>query len=180
MGGLTALTFLKAASEALLWAIGDDDEDMLTKARESVPSTWMKDLIVYGLPGATAGVDLTGSLSIEVPRGWKDLIGVPYAAIEDSVNMTKSYQSGATFRALAETPFTPIVARNAMRGIELFTTGHGTRSGRDISAPGERGPRKITGPEAVKKALLGLQPTSVSKGYGAYQATRRLKESLVY
>ena len=160
-----------------MWSIGDDDEDALTKARSIMPYEWAKDLVVDGLPGA-AGVDLTGSLAIEVPRGWKDLLGVPYSVIEDSINMVESWQSGAHFRALGETPFTPLALRNAMRGLELYGTGQRTRSGKDINYFGETGARKINTREAILKTLVGLQPVSVSKGYEAYKATKTMQEAI--
>ena len=177
VGGLTSMPFFKAASEMLLWATGDDDEDAITRARAALPQDWMKDMVTYGLPGV-AGIDLTGSLGIEVPRGWKDLIGVPYSMIEDTVNTIESLQSGAKYRALSETPFTPLSVRNAMRGIELYTAGQRTRSGKDINYPGDPGAKKISAIEAIGKSVGGFQPTSVSKGYGSYQATQRLRDSL--
>jgi hypothetical protein len=177
VGGLTSIPFFEALSEALLWAMGDDDEDSMTIVRESLPHEWLRDLVVYGLPGA-AGVDLTGSLSIEVPRSWKDLVGVPYAMIEDTVNTVESLKSGANFRALSETPFTPIAVRNAMRGIELYTHGQYTRSGKAINYHGARGPRKIGAGEAVLKSLMGLQPVSSSKAYSGYKATRKMQDAL--
>jgi len=79
---------------------------------------------------------------------------------------------------VAETPFTPIAVRNAMRGIELYTRGQRTRGGKAINVPGEREPRKITGVEAVKKTVLGLQPIEVSSGYKAYQATQKMKSEI--
>ncbi|WP_419656278.1 uncharacterized protein Dvar_53780 [Desulfosarcina variabilis str. Montpellier] len=177
VGGLTAIPFFKALSEALLWSMGDDDEDAMTIVRESLPNEWLRDLAVYGLPGV-AGVDLTGSLSIEVPRSWKDLAGVPYAMIEDTVNAVESLKSGAHYRVLSETPFTPIAVRNAMRGIELYALGQHTRSGKAINYHGAKGPRKISASEAVLKSLVGLQPVSSSKSYGAYQATQKMQDAL--
>jgi hypothetical protein len=176
-GGLVSVPFFKAFSEALLWALGDDDEDALTKVREAMPNNWLKDMVVYGLPGASAGWDFSGSLSIEVPRNWKDIIGVPYAVIEDSVNTIKSLKSGQAYRALSETPFTPISARNIMRGIELRITGQRTRSGRDISYPTEYGARKISTLEMITKGL-GIQPTKISKGYQAYRASKEMEEAI--
>ncbi|OGW44444.1 MAG: hypothetical protein A2Y66_01755 [Nitrospirae bacterium RBG_13_41_22] len=175
VGGLTSIPFFKAFSEALLWALDKDDEDVFTKVRGVLPNQWTRDIVTYGLPGV-AGVDFTGSLSIEVPTGWKDLIGVPYSFIEDTMNTTESLKSGAGWKALSETPFTPLSARNAMRGIELYTTGQRTRGGKDINYPGQPGPRKITGMEALGKSLLGLQPVSVSKGYGSYKANQQVQE----
>lgn len=177
MGGLTAIPFFDAFSKSLMWAMGGDDEDPYTKARAVMPNDWLKDLVVYGLPGV-AGADLTGSLSIEVPRSWGDLLGVPFAAWEDTVNMVESLKSGQTFRAISETPLTPIAVRNAMRGIELYRKGQRTRGGKDINLAGEVGPKKITALESYLKSLLGLQPVSVSKGYGAYRATKALQEGV--
>ncbi|MCK5421243.1 MAG: hypothetical protein KAJ08_03725 [Deltaproteobacteria bacterium] len=116
---------------------------------------------------------MSGSLSIEVPRNWKDIVGVPYAVAKDTANMIDSFKAGQTFRALSETPFTPMALRNAMRGFELYTEGQRTRSGRAISKTGEVTPRKISGAEAIKKGVFGLQPTKMSKGYAAYQATSK-------
>lgn len=64
-----------------------------------------------------------------------------------------------------------------MRGIELYTVGQRTRSGRDINYYGQLGPRKISAKEAVGKVLLGLQPTSVSSGYKAYGAIKKMEQS---
>ena len=178
LGGLTSIPFFTALSSVIMSAMGDDDEDALTKIRGMMPNKFMQDMMVYGLSGAVGGVDLSGSLSIEVPRNFKDIVGVPYAIYEDSMNMVKSIKSGNQYRAVAETPFTPIAVRNAMRGIELYTRGQRTRGGKAINVPGEREPRKITGVEAVKKTVLGLQPIEVSSGYKAYQATQKMKSEI--
>ncbi|MCK5421244.1 MAG: hypothetical protein KAJ08_03730, partial [Deltaproteobacteria bacterium] len=45
MGGLVSLPFFKAFSEALMWAMGDDDEDALTNIRAAMPADWLKDLV---------------------------------------------------------------------------------------------------------------------------------------
>ncbi len=178
MGGLTSLPFFKVFSDMLLWALGEDDEDAMTLIRAQLPHEWMKDIATYGLPGM-GGMDLTGSLSIEVPRNWKDIVGVPYSILEDTQNMIKSARAGATFRAIGESPITPIALRNAMRGIDLWSEGQRTRGGRDINYPGKIGARKITTPEALRKALLGLQPTSVSSGCAAYAATSKMRQSIL-
>lgn len=157
--------------------LGKDDEDPMTDIRSTLPHEWMKDIVTYGLPGV-AGMDFSGSLSIEVPRNWKDIIGVPYSIYDDTEKMLKDFGSGNTYRGIADSPITPIVVRNAMRGAELYFFGQRTRGGRDINYPGVPGPKKITGAEALKKGVLGLQPTSVSKGYKAYKATQKMKDSV--
>ena len=65
-----------------------------------------------------------------------------------------------------------------MRGAELYLEGQRTRSGRDINYPGETGPKKITAREAIQKGVIGLQPTSVSKGYASYQAISKMEKSI--
>jgi hypothetical protein len=142
-----------------------------------MPANWLKDLVVYGLPGV-AGVDITGSIGIEVPTGWKDILGVPYAVGEDFVNTMDSLKAGNNWRALSETPFTPVAIRNAMKGIELYTEGQRTRGGKNINFLGEQGARKINAAEAIAKGALGLQPVSSSKAYAAHEAVQGIKEGI--
>jgi hypothetical protein len=174
VGGLSSMPFFQAMSNALMWAMGDDDKDAMTAIRENVPE-WARDLITYGLPGA-AGVDISGSLSLDMPREWYEVLGVPYAAYKDTLNMVESWRSGQTMRAVAESPITPMMVRNAMRGIEFYTTGQHTRSGRPINAPGEVGPRKIDEVDLMKKADLGFQPVEISKGYAMSRAVDKAME----
>jgi hypothetical protein len=176
MGGLNSMPFIALLTSVLMWALGDEDKDFMTEVRSALPNEWMRDIVVYGLPGV-AGWDLSGSLSIEVPRNMKEIIGVPYAVYEDTANMFKSARAGNLTRAFSESPVTPIMVRNAMRGISLATEGHRTRGGRDINYPGESGARKLSGAEAAAK-ILGFQPTSVSKGYAAYQAVRKMTTTI--
>ena len=178
VGGLTSIPFFKALSEVIKWASDDEDEDLLTGIRGTMSNKFMQDVLVYGLVGASGGFDLSGSLSIEVPRSFKEIVGVPYSIYEDSMNMVKSVKAGNMYRAVSETPFTPIVMRNAMRGIELYTKGQRTRGGKAINVPGKREPRKITGAEAIRKGILGLQPTEVSSGYKAYRAAIKMKAAI--
>ena len=177
VGGLTSLPFFKLLSDALYWAFGKDEDDPMTDIREVMPNEWVKDMVTYGLPGVLGG-DLTGSISIEFPRNWADIVGVPYSIGEDVINTIKALKSGSTYRAISGSPITPIVVRNAMRGAELYLEGQRTRSGRDINYPGEPGPKKITAKEAIQKGVIGLQPTSVSKGYASYQAISNMEKSI--
>jgi hypothetical protein len=170
MGGLTSIPFFDVFADMLMWVIGRDDEDALTKVRSGLPRDWMKDMVTYGLPGV-AGIDLTGSLSIEVPRNWQDIIGVPYSIMDDSVKSYESWKSGQTFRAVSELPVTPMAVKNAMRGMELYLYGQTTRSGKAVTKPTQVKPRKISAARAVQKGVFGLQPTELSKGYAAYRAS---------
>ena len=101
----------------------------------------------------------------------KDIAGVPYSTfIEDPMNTYKSWKSGQKFRALSELPVTPSVIKNAMRGLDLYVYGQTTRSGKAITEPTKTEPRKISAARVIQKAA-GFQPTELSKGYAAYQAS---------
>nr|MBL0731269.1 PLxRFG domain-containing protein [Desulfobacterales bacterium] len=178
VGGLASFPFFKGLSQVLLSALDDDEEDAMTLIRDKMPNAWMKDVVTYGLPGAMFGVDLSGSMGTDLPQKLQDVIGVPYAAWEDTSRMIKSLKAGNIYRAVSETPLTPIVARNAMRGAELFFEGQYTRSGQPINAPGKKGPQKLTAAEAIKKSIGGFQPTKLSKGYAAYSAGTKIRRTL--
>jgi hypothetical protein len=177
MGGLTSVPFASMIMSAIGALLGDDDDDYMTELRSMMPWNWLKDMVVYGLPGVV-GVDFSGSLAIEVPKTWSDIIGVPAAAVEDTMNMWQSYKAGQPFRALSESPFTPLAVRNAMSAYTLATRGQMSRSGKAINYFGEIGPRKITTTEALLKGVVGLQPTSSSKSFAAYEATRKMEETV--
>lgn len=163
------MPFFKALGNAVMWAIGDDDDDAMTAIRAMLPEGWIRDLVTYGLPGV-AGVDISGSLSLDFPREWYEILGVPYAAYKDTLNMVQSWKAGQTTRAIAESPITPMMVRNAMRGLDLYTEGQMTRSGRPINSPDKIGPRKIDSVDLFKKSVLGFQPVEISKGYAQSQA----------
>ncbi len=173
VGGLSSWPFFEMISSLFF----DEDEDPMTEIRSKIPSKKLKDVVTYGLPGA-AGFDITGSLGMSLPQNFFDILGVPYAMVEDTNNMMMSIKSGDYYRSVAETPITPMVIRNAMRGNELYEKGQKTRSGRMITEPGTATPKKLTGVEAVGKGIFGLQPTSMSKGYAAYRATKKATESM--
>jgi len=177
IGGLASFPFFKALTEAAEWALGDDDEDTMTKILGWMPHKWMRDLTVFGMPGVF-GYDLSGSLGIDIPRNWGELAGVPYAAWEDFVRMRKSWKAGQKFRAISESPITPIPVRNAMRGWELYNYGQWSRSGMPLNLYGERGPLQLTETEAFGKIALGFQPTRVAKSHRAFEATRKMEQAL--
>ena len=70
------------------------------------------------------------------------------------------------------------MVRNSMRGLELYTKGQVSRSGKAINYLDEMGPRKITTKEMIGKSVFGLQPTAASKGYGAYKAIRKMEDAI--
>jgi hypothetical protein len=157
IGGLIALPFYEEWRKLF-------DEDPATWVRQNIKTPWMRDFSTFGAFGI-AGVDASGSLGMETPKTLGELLGVPYAFYEDAKNMLKDLRTEDYYRAIADSPVTPMVARNAMNGYKLYTEGKYTRTGRPISmVPKAKEGDQITGAEAVKKAL-GFQPTSVSKGY---------------
>jgi hypothetical protein len=170
VGGLRSFPFFAALTSLAYWLLDKDDEDVITDIRAGLPKDWMKDIVTYGLPGV-AGIDMSGSISIEIPRNMKDIVGVPYSVGEDSFNAYKSWQSGQKFRAMSELPITPQVLRNAARGLDLYVYGQTTRGGKAITKPTETKPRKLSGARAIQRGVFGFQPTQLSKGYAAYQAS---------
>jgi hypothetical protein len=160
-------------SGALMLALGDDDDDPMTKIREQFSNPFTRDLVSHGVIGAFTGTDITGSIATEFPKSWSDLIGVPYSVLQDTTNTVKSLSSGQPLRAASETPITPTAIKNAIRALQLSDTGQLSRSGRDINYPGQTGALKLDSLEAFLKGVIGLQPLTLSKSYASYQAAEK-------
>ena len=137
----------------------------------------------YGAP-AIAGVNIGGSLKMETPltKGLTDgktpqkvltdsigdIIGIPYdLLVVKPSRMMEAHSKGNTWRMLEEAA--PVALKSAMQAWRLHTEGQTTIAGRPINSPGQRGARKLSGSEAVGKAL-GFQPVSSTKSYDAYAA----------
>ena len=69
----------------------------------------------------------------------------------------------------------PVALKNTMQAWRLMTEGQTAMNGRPINNPGEHGARKLTGAEAVGKAL-GFQPVSSTKSYAAYAARQHAEK----
>jgi hypothetical protein len=156
LGGLIALPFYDEWRKLF-------DEDPATWLRSKLDTPWMRNLSTFGIFGL-AGTDASGSLGMETPKTLGDLLGVPYAFVEDTKNMLTDIRLGDYYRAIADSPATPMIVRNAMNGYRLYSEGQTARTGRPISmTPKSKEGDKISGLATVGKAL-GFQPISVSKG----------------
>ena len=183
LGGVTALP-LYATLMALCQAVTGDDDDWTELLRSHLPeSNLLRDAVCYGAP-AIAGVNIGGSLKMETPltKGLTDgktpqevltdsigdIIGIPYdLLVVKPSRMMEAHGKGNTWRMLEEAA--PVALKSAMQAWRLHTEGQTTMAGRPINSPGQRGARKLSGSEAVGKAL-GFQPVSSTKSYDAYAA----------
>ena len=183
LGGVTALP-LYATLMALCQAVTGDDDDWTELLRSHLPeSNLLRDAVCYGAP-AIAGVNIGGSLKMETPltKGLTDgktpqevltdsigdIIGIPYdLLVVKPSRMMEAHGKGNTWRVLEEAA--PVALKSAMQAWRLHTEGQTTMAGRPINSPGQRGARKLSGSEAVGKAL-GFQPVSSTKSYDAYAA----------
>ena len=166
VGGLLSLPLYDVWGEIYEKLFG---EKPATAARRLVGNDFLKDIITFGIGGGL-GVDLHGSLGIEIPKNLKDVIGVPWAFIEDANHMYQNFKYGDYVRAIEESPVTPMVVRNAMSGYRQYEKGVYTRTGTPVSdvVGGKETPRKMTGFSSLKKAILGFQPIETTKAFEAY------------
>lgn len=189
LGGVTALP-LYATLMALFQAVTGDDDDWTETIRNYLPqNNLLRDAVCYGAP-AIAGVSIGGSLKMETPltkgltKGKNpkevltdsigDIIGIPYdLGIVKVSNMMDAQANGNYWRMIEEAM--PTFIRNGMQAWRLYSEGQTTMRGRPINSPGKAGARKLSGAEAVGKAL-GFQPVSSTKSYDAYAANKRRDE----
>ena len=183
LGGVTALPFY-ATAMVLFQAASGDDDDWTELLRKAMPeNNLLRDIVCYGLP-TVAGVNLGGSLQMEtsLTRGLQkgstpkeiltesfgDIIGIPYdLLIEKPSKVADAARYGDAWRMAEEAA--PVAVKNVLQAVRLHTVGQTTMSGRPINEPGEPGARRLSGAEAVGKAL-GFQPVSSTKSYAAYAA----------
>lgn len=183
LGGVTALPFY-ATAMALFQAASGDDDDWTELLRQAMPeNNLLRDVVCYGLP-TVAGVNLGGSLQMEtsLTRGLQkgstpkevltesfgDIIGIPYdLLLEKPSKVADAARYGDAWRMAEEAA--PVAVKNVLQAVRLHTVGQTTMSGRPINEPGEPGARRLSGAEAVGKAL-GFQPVSSTKSYAAYAA----------
>lgn len=185
MGGLVSVPFY-ATLMAFSQAVSGDDDDWTELVRKQLPrNTTLRDIVCYGLP-AGAGVNLGGSLKMELaltggmqkggtPRevlteGIGDIIGIPWDMfVERPSRVMEAMRADNYWRAVEEV--VPTAVSNGMKALRLATEGQKTVKGRDINDPGERGARKLSSGEAFGK-LLGFQPVSATRSYDAYAASK--------
>ncbi|MGD9364582.1 MAG: PLxRFG domain-containing protein, partial [Desulfobacteraceae bacterium] len=188
IGGLSSIPLYKTFMHIIREATGDDWEEKLIDSWLPDQAHLMRDMIVYGVP-AGMGFTLGGSIGMELPVFDKmklnqsltgqlgsnigEIIGVPWAVIEDLEAAANSYRSGQKLRAMEY--LLPTAASNPLKAIRMHTTGQTSISGRPISDPGSNAPRKITVKEAIGKAM-GLQPVSSTKSWDLYKTIQAYAE----
>lgn len=185
LGGLVSTPFY-ATVMALVQAVSGDDDDWTEAIRKQLPqNTMLRDIVCYGLP-AGAGVNLGGSLKMELAltggmqkggtpkevltEGIGDIIGIPWDMfVERPSKVMEAMRADNYWRAVEEV--VPTAVSNGMKAWRLATEGQKTLKGRDINDPGEQGARKLSSGEAFGK-LLGFQPVSATRSYDAYTASK--------
>ena len=185
LGGLVSTPFY-ATVMALVQAVSGDDDDWTEAIRKQLPqNTMLRDIVCYGLP-AGAGVNLGGSLKMELAltggmqkggtpkevltEGLGDIIGIPWDMfVERPSKVMEAMRADNYWRAVEEV--VPTAVSNGMKAWRLATEGQKTLKGRDINDPGEQGARKLSSGEAFGK-LLGFQPVSATRSYDAYTASK--------
>jgi hypothetical protein len=180
IGGLTSIPLYKTIMHIIRQLTGDDPEEEIVGLLPE-GQNGLRDVLLYGLPAAT-GVTLGGSIGMEVPvfdkvqlnksiteqlmRNAGEIVGVPWAVIEDIESSARALRAGQGARAfeyLAPTAFS-----NISKGYRLATEGQRSVTGKPINIPGKEGARKLTPMEAIGKAA-GFQPVTNTKAYDVYK-----------
>lgn len=185
LGGVTALPLYKLFTSIVrqLWG-----EDPTEEVRNLTDNHTLRDIMTYGVL-SPAGFSISGSLGMELPGAFDrvevdkpvgkqvldnavEIIGIPYALLEMGAQGTEQLAKGEFWKAMKT--LAPNVIANPMKAYELYTEGSYTKSGRPINIPGERGPMKLTGSEAIGQAL-GFYPVRKAKGWDMHQTLESLK-----
>ncbi|WP_051294904.1 PLxRFG domain-containing protein [Maridesulfovibrio bastinii] len=185
LGGVTALPFYYSLM-AVFQSLTGNDDDWTEEIRKSLPENdTMRDIVCYGVP-SVAGVNLGGSLSMEVPLAKEiqpgqtpssivrenlgEILGIPYDLIvEKQSKASQAVDAGDKMRAIEAVA--PTVLKNVMAAYRLFTEGQTSVSGKPINEPGKYGPRKLSFVEAITKGM-GFQPIANTKNWDQYRARR--------
>ena len=123
-----------------------------------------RDIVMYGAP-CVVGIHIGGSIGMELPvlgrsqtdqslssqisGSMGDLIGIPWAMLEQFTDAVDVLRRGDLYRA--GEAVAPSAVKNVMSGYRLWSEGQTAATGRPINLPGEKGPKRISGMEAVAK-----------------------------
>lgn len=184
LGGLVAVPLYKMLASLIRQLFGSDILE--TGVRSALPA-FARDIVMYGAP-SVVGIHIGGFIGMELPvlgriqtdqslssqisGSMGDLIGIPWAMLEQFTDAVDALRRGDLYRA--GEAVAPSVFRNIMSGYRLWAEGQTAATGRPINLPGEKGPRKIPGMEAVAKGA-GFQPLSIAKAYVIYRTVEDLK-----
>ena len=181
IGGMVSVPLYKTFMNLARQLTGDDPEEAITDLLPE-DADMLRDILLYGIP-SIAGVSLGGSIGMELPvferlslkgsltgqvgQNIGEIIGVPWAILEDIEKAISSYRSGQGSRALEY--IAPVGIANILKAHRMVTRGSYTLSGRPINVPGSEGPQKLNIREAIGKGF-GFQPTKLTKSWNINQA----------
>ena len=193
LGGISSLFLWKSLEHLWTQLFGTSPTEEIRKRLPTTPGAkpnLYRDIVTYGIPAAL-GVSLQGSMSIDAPilaridahqpmlgqsgKMVGEIVGVPWAVLEDFTKAGQAFSAGRWDRAAEE--LAPVFIRNLLMGYRLHTEGKYTYSGTPITRPGKREATKLTMGEAVAKGM-GFQPVSFTKDYEAYR-TRSDMEAFI-
>jgi proteasome lid subunit RPN8/RPN11 len=189
LGGLASLPLYKTILSMMRQLTGEDWTEEYVLSLIPKGANWLRDIVLYGVP-SLAGMNIGGSLGMELPivnrlrldepfarqiaGSAMEIVGVPWAVFQDIVDAIEYGWHGKIGRS-AEALMPALVA-NVFRAYRMASEGMVSRAGTAINLPGEAGPSKLSGYEAVIKAL-GFQPTSATK---AWDIHKTLTDFMVY
>ena len=177
LGGLASVPLYKTVMAAIMAATGDDGEEELRKMG-------LGDIAIYGLP-SLAGVSFSGSMGLDLPVVsemsdkknnpiW-DILGIPGAFVRETQTSIAAMKAGRVDRAIATSPLTPSIFRNAANALRLEEEGAHTLSGRPIPKPGEKQAMKLTKEQTWAK-ILGFAPLELTKAWQVSESLTAQKE----
>lgn len=187
IGGVSSLPFFKTA-ESIAQRFGYQPRSWIKEKLNEYGMGNKTEITLYGLP-TLLDIDLGGSIGIEVPgqrtltsedpmgmlvEGTIDVMGVPASIVEDTVKSASHLHSGDVYRAIEDSPVTPVVVSNAMRAKRLATEGQTTMGGKPILTD-EGEPVKLTKRQLIQKGVFGFQTPEATERYRQFAARKAEK-----
>jgi hypothetical protein len=183
IGGIGSIPVYHTFMNIMRQLTGEDWSERALHAALGENHGTLRDIILYGAP-SLAGVDLGGSIGMEVPilenanlsdsvtgqisGGIGEIVGVPWAITEEMEKQIGFAMDGNSLRAL-EHGLTPTAAANILKAIRLYKEGSTTKSGRPIALPGDDEAYRLSLGGAIKKGL-GFQDVGLSKGWDIHSS----------
>lgn len=167
-GGLGAIPFYDDIEKQLQKMTGKNFRSEVAKT----VGDW-KYLANYGLPGLI-GVDLSGSMGIEMPRSIGEIVGVPIELYNAPRKAWQDWRRGDLQRVAED--LSPAFMRYPLQAYRLASEGLTTRSGKPILD--EKGkPIKLSIKEAAIKGL-SFKPVRESEASRQYEARETIDDML--
>lgn len=103
-----------------------------------------------------------------------DIIGIPCdLGVVKVSHMMDAQANGNYWRMIEEAM--PTFIKNGMQAWRLYSEGQTTMQGSPINSPDKEGAHRLSGAEAIGKAL-GFKPVSSTKSYDVFAANKRREE----